>query len=448
LRWGPARAAREAGPLRATILIVVLVHAAGTFAYVTLWRTLFAPDFDVNDFKAYYAGAAALAEGRRDLLYPDPATLNLGVLPDQPWVRFAVERGVPTPSGYIYPPFLAVVLRPLTALPYHRANQAWFALNVALFGAGVALLASWRPGGLPFEAACGVLFACLCFYPTFRAFQCGQASLLVLFLLAGGLWAFARGRDAAAGALVAVAAAVKITPAILVIFFLAARRLRAAAWAAAAFAATLAISVAGAGWANHVTFAADIAPVLARGAATFANQSLAGALDRIALRVTMNAFELVDEPGWLKAATRGLAAVLLLASILAARRLALAGRGAAGFSLVVLASLLASPISWEHHFVAALLPIAVLVGGEAREGTISRRRAALLAAAYVLLASNAYDLIRHRFPYWAGRIAVSYACAGACVLWALIAAGAAGPGRGAGPDRGARPAPAPSRAAA
>ena len=425
----PLRGAlEEAGPLRATRIIVILTHALGIFAYATLWRTFFAPDFDVNDFKAYYTGALALREGRPDLLYPDPATLNLGVLPDQPWVRFAIERGVPHPSGYIYPPFLAVVLRPLAALTYHRANQAWFALNLVFFAVSVALLIRLRPWRLDLPAAGGVLFASLCFYPTLRAFQCGQVSLLMLVLLAGSAWALARERDSLAGALVGVAAAVKLTPVVIVLFFLATRRWRAAAWAAAAGAACLALSIGGAGWESHLTFARGILPALSRGAVTFANQSLPGFVSRLASESSINVFEFVEEPASIRLLGTLSSAAVLAASLYLARRHSLRGDVLGGYALVIVASLIASPISWEHHFVLALIPIAVLLHDGAERGRLSLGTAFLLACSYALIAANAYDLIRQHFPSALARVAIAYALGGAVGLGALIAARAGSTG--------------------
>lgn len=434
----PGRAAGE-DALRITILIVILVHAAGTFAYLALWRTITDPAFDVNDFKAYYTGALALSEGRRDLLYPDASTLNLGVLPDQPWVRYAVERGVPHPSGYIYPPFLAVLLRPLTVLDYHRANQVWFALNVLLFAATVAALVTLRPGR-PDPISAGVtILVSLCFYPTLRAFQCGQVSLAMLFLLASALWFLERGKDTAAGVLVALGAAVKLTPAILILFFIAARRYRAAVASIVAGAAAIVVSVAGAGWENHVVFVRDFLPALSRGAATFANQSLAGTLDRIFLDQTMNSFVFVAEPGWLTVVNRAASISILLASLLLARKIAAGGADPApGYSLVVLASLIASPISWEHHFVLALIPIAVLTRRMVAGGEATLPGALLLASGWALLGANAYDLIRHHFPYALGRVAVSYAFAGSVLLAALLVMRAVGM-RSAAPERSSLP---------
>jgi len=414
----------RAGTLRAVLLMVLLVHTAGTFFYMTLWRTALAPDFDVNDFKAYYTGALALREGRPDLLYPDPSTLNLGVLPDQEWVRYAVERGIPHPSGYIYPPFLAVVMEPLTLLPYHGANQAWFVLNGIFFASGVGLLLGWRPGPIDPIAAAGVIFVSLNFYPTYRAFQCGQVSLLIFALASASLWLLSRGRDGAAGALVGIAAAIKLTPVVLVVYFLAARRYRAAVGAVAAVAASLVFSVAGAGVENHLRFVSGILPALSRGAATFANQSLPGFLARVGMGTTMNVFQFVDEPRWLWFLARAGSGTVLLGSILLARRLAVRGGEegvAAGFALVITGSLIASPISWEHHWVQALVPLAVLIAFAVRQERLSLSWSAALACGYVLIATNAYDLIRHHFPYGAGRLAISYALYGGFLLWSLLA---------------------------
>ena len=51
-------------PLHLTILVILMVHALGHFAYMGIWRNLTAPDFDVNDFKAYYTAGLALRTGQ------------------------------------------------------------------------------------------------------------------------------------------------------------------------------------------------------------------------------------------------------------------------------------------------------------------------------------------------------------------------------------------------
>jgi hypothetical protein len=420
------------GTIPAVLLLIVLVHASGSFFYLTLWRTAFAADFDVNDFKAYYAGAIALSEDRPDLLYPDASTLNLGVLPDQPWVQFAVERGVPTPSGYIYPPFLAVVLQPITQLSYHRANQLWFLLNIGMFVISIMALASWSPSGknrgANVLAAGALIFTALNFYPVFRALQTGQVSLLILFLLAAALWFLQRGKEIPAGALVGLATAVKLTPGILVIYFLVARKYKAAAAAAGAGILALAVSVGGAGIGNHFQFVNEMLPALSRGAATFANQSISGFLIRLVMDTTINAFEFVDEPGWVRFLARGLSVSVLLASLWLGRKLALRGETAAGYGLVVLASLMASPISWEHHYTVALIPIAILMTRLATDEKIHWVEWIAVMAGIVLMAANSYDFIRNHLSFAMSRLAISYALYGACLIWLVLARKALGPG--------------------
>jgi hypothetical protein len=97
--------------------------------------------------------------------------------------------------------------------------------------------------------------------------------------------------------------------------------------------------------------------------------------------------------------------------------------GARGFGLVVMASLLASPITWEHHYVLALVPLAVLLTQILDFERIGGWAAAAFVAAYLLLATNAYDLIRSEFPYGAGRVTISYGFFGAAGLWLLLARG-------------------------
>ena len=197
-----------AGGLPAThlfILAVILIHTAGHFAYMGVWRNLTAPDFDVNDFKAYYTAATAVREGRaQTYLYSDPARLNLGLLPDQPWVDYAVSHGIPHPSAYIYPPFFAIILAPLTLLPYHAANLVWFAFNTVLLAGSIALLVGLaRDRLVRFEPVpmAVVIFVSLNFFPTIRALQCGQAGFVLLFLTAAALAAMTSGRERLCGLL-------------------------------------------------------------------------------------------------------------------------------------------------------------------------------------------------------------------------------------------------------
>jgi hypothetical protein len=413
---------------RLFVLAVILAQTLGHFAYMGLWRHLTAPDFDVNDFKAYYTAALAVRTGQADsFLYSDPSRLNLGLLPAQPWVDFAVSHGIPHPSAYIYPPFFAILLAPLTLMAYHEANLAWFALNAALMAGSVALLVRLAVGRLGrFEAvpAAAVAFVSLNFYPTIRAMQCGQAGFVLLFLIAAALAALLKGRDATAGFCLALASAIKLTPIVLIVWLAWAGRRRAAAWAAGFLAGFASISILIAGWANHVLYVTGFLPSLSRGAATYANQSINGFLNRLLTEQSMTVFDFSNEPVTVWILTRLAAAALMIAAFAVTRPWAgpETRRLELGYGLVVLTTLLVSPISWEHHYILALLPLALMIGEAARAGSL--RTIGVLSVAYVAMAVDIFELIRRDLPR-GSRPAMSYVLCGGLLLWLLTARAAA-----------------------
>ena len=424
----------EIPPLRLIVLSVILIHTLGHFAYMGLWRNLTAPDFDVNDFKAYYTAAYAVRTGQAEqFLYSDPARMNLGLLPPQPWVEFAVTAGAPHPSAYIYPPFFAVVLAPLTLLPYHAANLAWFGLNAALLAGSIAmLLAAGRVWLDRFDLlpAVVVIFTCLNFFPTIRALQCGQAGFVLLFLMAAGLLALVKGRDGAAGLCVALAAAIKLTPVVLIVWMAWVGRRRAAAWGAGLFAGFTLLSAALAGWSNLVLYVTGFLPLLSRGAATYANQSINGFLNRLLTDQSLTVFGFSDEPAAVWWATRLSAAGLLGAAFVLTRPRRVpwppepardARHLALGYSLVVLTSLVVAPISWEHHYVLALVPVAMMIYAVFLQApTAATVTLALLACAWAAMALDVFELLRKDLPR-GSRPALSYVLYGALLLWALTA---------------------------
>ncbi len=436
---------REGGvrPLALYVLAVILIHSLGQFAYMGLWRHVTAPDFDVNDFKAYYTAALAVRTGEAgSFLYSDPERLNLGLLPEQPWVRFAVDAGVPHPSAYIYPPFLAVVLAPLTVLPYHAANLAWFALNTVLLGASVVMLVRLATRGADDDTsrllqAVVAVSVCLDFFPTLRAMRCGQIGFVLLFLCTAALVLLTREAsptaDVLAGTCLAVAAAIKLTPVVLILYLAWAGKRRAAAWGAGLFGALTAGSIAVAGWGNMVLYVTRFLPSLARGAATYANQSINGFLNRMFTGESMAVFDFSSEPYIVWLLTRLTAVALLAAAFLLARpgaRPAGSRRLALGYGLVVLTSLLVAPISWEHHYVLALIPLSLMIAETAMAPDWSR--IALLSLAYVAMAVDAFELLRTRLPR-GSRPAMSYVLYGGLLLWWMLASALAR-------DRGKAPA--------
>jgi hypothetical protein len=255
--------------------------------------------------------------------------------------------------------------------------------------------------------------------------QCGQVGPLLLFLITAALAlcltpeGSVKGRDALAGGCLALAAAIKLTPIVLIVWLAWAGRRRVAAWGLAWLGALTALGVVVAGWSNHMLYLRGFLPSLSRGASTYANQSVNGFLNRLLTDRSVAVFDFSDEPSLVRWGTR-LAAVALLGAAFWLTRSrgpldAASGRALApGYGLIVLSMLLTAPISWEHHYILALLPLAILIGRCAEGGEVAG--VALLAVAYVAMAVDAFELFRKDLPI-GSRFALSYVLYGGALLW-------------------------------
>jgi alpha-1,2-mannosyltransferase len=182
----------------------------------------------------------------------------------------------------------------------------------------------------------------------------------------------------ARGLLIGLAAALKLTPAAYVLFYLARRQYRDAATAAASFAGFTLLGFLAAprdsfSYWTHVVFQTDRI-----GSAAYAsNQSIRGLLARIGLLGPT-----------LDAAWFILAGLVALAVLYSARRLHGQVGAMAALLLTAIAELLISPISWAHHWVWAAPGLLLLAFGFQRPaGSAARTGGRLRVGAPVVLAA-------------------------------------------------------------
>ncbi|WP_374927860.1 glycosyltransferase 87 family protein [Kytococcus sedentarius] len=305
----------------------LLVSAA---ALVTLWIKGGWP----VDLEVYRWGGQLVADG--DSLY-------------------APREGLP----FTYPPFAALLFVPLALAP--RA----VALGLVVLGSALGLvvvlrraLEGSREGSLGFLGrrlaptwkVLGVLaVAVVVCEPVWQTFSFGQVNLLLAGLLAADL--LRRGDRPWRGVWLGVAAGIKLTPIFLVAWLVLSRQWRAAGVAIGSMLATVAIGfllLPG----NSRAFWTEVLPETGRiGAPSYvANQSVKGVLARF----------LGDEAPALDPAWFGISLVVGLVLVLAAARLAALGDRSAGLWVASLGMLLASPVSWSHHWVW-LVPLALAV---------------------------------------------------------------------------------------
>jgi alpha-1,2-mannosyltransferase len=267
-----------------------------------------------------------------------------------------------------YPPFAALCFTTLTLIPLGLCLALVAAANLILLGLAVEFsrrLVARRLGelnalGLPLVLAAGIWFE-----PVYATLHFGQINLLILVLI---LWEFTRPPHARSrGVALGLATALKITPALFIVYLLLTKRLRFAATALVTFGGATLLSFAVRPhetvrfWTSLVFDTTRVGNM-----ANPSNQSVRGVLVRAAHRFDLGALGVV--------AIAITAVVGLACSVAAYRR-----RGEAwGLCAAAVTGLLVSPISWSHHWVWCV-PIAVLFLASGRRAT-TRVRYGLTAA--------------------------------------------------------------------
>lgn len=272
---------------------------------------------------------------------------------------------------FTYPPLAAVLFVPLTLLPLPAALAVLTAASLAAlaFVAGlVARRVGWRPR-LGLVGVGGALVVGLALEPVRETLWFGQVNLVLMAMVAADCllprtpWP--------RGLLIGLAAAVKLTPAVFVLFFLPRRDWKPVATALAAFvgASVLGAVLAPSAWGSY-WFGVLLEPDHIGGAAYAANQSFRGALHRLALPQT------VETITWL-----ALVAAAVAAGWVAVLRLRRAGRDVEAMLVVAAVGLLCSPVSWSHHWVWVVPALVVLAASANRR---IRWTAAALAAVFLV----------------------------------------------------------------
>ncbi|MBO1333922.1 glycosyltransferase 87 family protein [Streptomyces sp. VRA16 Mangrove soil] len=280
----------------------------------------------------------------------------------------ATHAGLPT----TYPPFAALLFTPLTLLDVATVRAAATLLNLALLVAFVHLSLLLVRRHARVEHSLWVAAGAVWCEPVWTTLRYGQVNLLLAVLV---LWDLTRRPGHRwAGVGIGVAAAIKLTPALFVVFLL---------------GTGLALAVTGGGWRPWLRAAATAvgscagvtaltAVVLPHDSRLFwtrmvfeasrvghaeetANQSLRGVLARLLH---------TDDPGpWWVAAAVVAGATGLAVAVAAALR----GRRALAVVACATTALLISPVSWSHHWVWCV-PLVLLVWETGRH-----RVAALMA---------------------------------------------------------------------
>ena len=299
---------------------------------------------------------------------------------------------------FIYPPFAAIVLLPLAVAPWLPAWSALLALSTAALGLTFFLVARrlWPSGGrggalsvasiaLPLALAVqpgkAIDFSrpappipAFALEPVMQTIEFGQVNLLLMALVA--LDVLVVRTRWPRGLLIGIAAAIKLTPAAFVLYFLLRRDYRAAAVAAVSTAVVtgLAFLIApGPSW----RFWLDNPAGGVSGSPFFTDQNFQAVLARAGVDGTLKTVL------WL-ALSIGLLALAVPAIRRAPAPLAL--MATAGVALLV------SPTSWSHHWVWVAPFLLVAAASAWRARSFTWLGVTLASAAVFVVAPHQLDL--------------------------------------------------------
>jgi alpha-1,2-mannosyltransferase len=318
------RSAVDLAGRRRSALLVTLNLAAAAAYFVRFGHAIGLGGYRI-DLDVYRTGARVLLRGGD--LY--------GRLP-----RLGDGHQLP----FTYPPFAALTFIPLTLLGYAAANWLLTAITIVSVAATLRCFAACTPAGagdrmrrlLPWA-----LPAALLLEPIRSTLTYGQINALVMALVAVDCLTPAPRWPRGVG--VGIAAALKLTPGVFLLFFLLRRDLRSAVRAGLSFAVCT-----GAGFvlAPHDSLrywtAIAYQPARVGAIAYAANQSMLGSLARLGLSNPVRT--------WLWLALCLLVVALAVAGMRGALK---ANQVTSALLLNAVAGLLISPISWSHHWVWA-----------------------------------------------------------------------------------------------
>ncbi len=346
------------------------------------------------DLTALYLAARFYGLGEMAEVYAGPARF-FGQDYPQSWTDTVAALGHPGEAvfPYVYPPLWAALVSPIaTRIGPQDFFDAAYIVQIGLLAAMPWL--AWRIlrpgiGFLPFAAVSVILLETSVI--SAHALFNNQPQITVSFLI---LLAFERlraGRPAAAGLILGLAAAIKLSPLVLAAIFLAERQWRAA-WVSLATAAALALlSLAVAGPDLHRAFLGQLRLVGSvmviwdlnislRSALHILHQMVAGSL---APGGAAAHHVMLSLPAWIAAASTAVfaagGAALFYLTRHAPEPPRLGHRLAAGYLILTLCG----PLSWAHHYLIVLILLPGLLGA-LRPGP-----GGIVVLAYGILFSNA-----------------------------------------------------------
>jgi Glycosyltransferase family 87 len=269
------------------VLLVLVISAA--YARILHYATDKTPV--PNDFIVYYIAAKIAAIGHPEPLYYAPQqqystqylvtpTRNPGTL----WDQTAAASGLGPTLHFVTPPFVALLLEPLSHLSWPRAYKVWCWLTSLMVFASIYLIMRLANAS-PFWPSLAVAVAAgFAFFPYIQTIWYGQMDALILITWTMGAYLWSKQRSTASAFFFALGTMVKLMPVLAVGVFFVRRQWR---WLVAYgfwIAVLLGVSIWRLGLQNHLDWLHRVYPTLACGAPYVESRSLPSFLEALYFR--------------------------------------------------------------------------------------------------------------------------------------------------------------------
>jgi alpha-1,2-mannosyltransferase len=296
-----------------------------------------------------------------------------------------------TSSSIDYPPTTLLLLWPWTVLPGSLRDASWLLLSQVLALAVIPVLVYRAIGRPSWTGLLLVGAALVTFLPIRQSASEGQLSVLLAALAVIALAAHERHRPVAGGMALGLAIALKLSPALLLPYFLWKRDYRLVLWSLVVVAGVLGLTLA-VGWGPQWQPSLRIISATGAGSAFVANQSLNGFVLRACCPdlngLPINSPPVVAAMAW-RVSELALAGGLVL-MLWRWRPVESLGLWLE-YGIVLLALQVALPFAWFHHYAVGAILI-VVVGRLVSLGRLGSGVMVSLGLAYLVVNLVAYPL--------------------------------------------------------
>lgn len=251
---------------------------------------------------------------------------------------------------FTYPPFSAAFFSPLAVFPLTTTRLLLTVLSVCSLIGSIVLIG--RHLSLPRWQTGWLCVAALTLEPVMRTLLLGQINAILMLLIVVDLLVVPKHRR---GYLIGLAAGIKLTPAVFVFYFFLRHDWASVRRVAISFLLTVLVGLALLPAASQYFWSGGVVAL-----SKFGSDAVLGTDNQSLLGATLRLLRQPSLPFW--------AQLLLLITgvalgVLVASRLLRSGsrQGEVGaIAAIAIGGLLGSPVSWSHHWVWAIIPVAVL----------------------------------------------------------------------------------------